>query len=154
MSSTPARTSHTDNPEPPSSIRPLWSLKIGSVEAAIWPKRSEKGSPSVSIHKSYTDSEGHLQNTQSFFLEDLPSVTALSQLATAELAKIKQQFRGRPYPAHNSASEGREHGDFLSGEIAGRPPSASHAGPSATAEQEPLPDGVHHSPKFANRKAV
>jgi len=32
---------------------------------------------------------------QSFFLEDLPSVTAVSQLATAELATMKQQTRGR-----------------------------------------------------------
>jgi hypothetical protein len=155
MSSTPARASHNDNPESPGSIRPLWSLKIGSVEAAIWPKRSEKGSPSVSVHKSYTDSEGHLQNTQTFFLEDLPSLTALSQLATAELAKIKQQSRGRLYPVPNSASEGPERSDLLTGEMAGHAPSASGmlAHPQA-AEQELLPDGAPHRPKSTNRKAV
>jgi hypothetical protein len=95
MSGATTETSHNENQEQQSHHRPLWSIKIGGVEAAIWPKRSEKGSPSVTIHKSYTDSEGGIQNTQSFFLEDLPSVTAVSQLATAELAKMKQQARGR-----------------------------------------------------------
>ena len=95
MSGATTKTSHNEDQEQPNHPRPLWSIKIGGVEAAIWPKRSEKGSPSVTIHKSYTDSEGGLQNTQSFFLEDLPSVTAVSQLATAELAKMKQQARGK-----------------------------------------------------------
>jgi hypothetical protein len=95
MSGATAEASHNENQEQQSHHRPLWSIKIGGVEAAIWPKRSEKGSPSVSIHKSYTDADGSIQNTQSFFLEDLPSVTAVAQLATAELAKMKQQTRGR-----------------------------------------------------------
>jgi hypothetical protein len=95
MSGAQTRTANDMNQELQSNHRPLWSIKIGGVEAAIWPKRSEKGSPSVSIHKSYTDADGSIQNTQSFFLEDLPSVTAVAQLATAELAKMKQQTRGR-----------------------------------------------------------
>src|SRR3954466_3220033 len=102
MSSAPVRVSDDENPEPQSSNRPLWSIKIGGVEATIWPKRSEKGSPSVTIHKSYTDFEGNLQNTQHFFLEALPSVTAVAQLATAELAKMKQQNR-RDNPARVSS---------------------------------------------------
>ena len=95
MSGTITKTSHNENQEQQNHPRPLWSTKIGGVEAAIWPRRSEKGSPSVTIHKSYTDSEGGIQNTQSFLLEDLPSVTAVSQLATAELVKMKQQARGK-----------------------------------------------------------
>ena len=102
MSSAPTGISHNENPEPPSSNRPLWSFKIGGVEATIWPKRSEKGSPSVTIHKSYTDPGGQLQNTQHFFLEELPSVTAVAQLAMAELAKLKQQNR-RDNPARVSS---------------------------------------------------
>ena len=62
--------------------KPVHRIVIGTVEAAIWENRNDKGTTwfNVTFSRSYPD-QGQLKSSTSFRLEDLPLLSKLVDMA-------------------------------------------------------------------------
>lgn len=92
-----SNTARAANDENQPGNRPVAKFKQGGVEVAVWSNPGENGTMyNTTIKNSYKDEKtGEWPETKSFSPTDLLIVAELSREAFAEIAKLKQQSRGR-----------------------------------------------------------
>lgn len=78
--------------------RPLDSVRIGNIEAAIWPSKDNLP-PNVGLVKHYKDAHGEWQTTNSLNMDDVP--VAIKTLDKAmdlaiEIQRARYGARSRP----------------------------------------------------------
>lgn len=59
---------------------PLDRVRIGNIEAAIWPWK-ENTPPSISVLKHYKDDQERWHTTNSFYMDELPVMIKVSYRA-------------------------------------------------------------------------
>ena len=81
--------SETTTPKP----RPVTTIRLGPVEAAVWENPRPDGRPnhSVTFSRSYKDGE-EWKNSASYFTEQLPLLAKAADMAhTAILTELRQR---------------------------------------------------------------
>jgi hypothetical protein len=76
--------------------RPIATVRVENVEAAIWSNLGEKGTfYNVTFSRKYEDKEGKLQNSTSFGAADLLAIPLASSEAFKKIQELRQKDRGR-----------------------------------------------------------
>lgn len=85
-----------DQPAAVPAKRPIATVRVENVEAAIWPNPGEKGTfYNVTFSRKYEDKEGKLQNSTSFGAADLLAMPLASSEAFKKIQELRQKDRGR-----------------------------------------------------------
>lgn len=76
--------------------RPVETLRDGAIKAAIWRNESENGDFfSVTFARTYKDSQGDLQDTDSFSGTQLLRLARLAEKAYDRTAKLTKDARAK-----------------------------------------------------------
>lgn len=70
---------------------PLKRVRVGSVNGAIWPNKSQDGKKTflkATFQCTYTDKNGKLQNTQSYGARELLELAKCADVTHTELLKL------------------------------------------------------------------
>lgn len=71
------------------NAKPVAQIRDGRISASIWKNENEKGSfHAVTFSRTFTDSEGNLQNTHSYSGTDLLKLSRLAHLAYDEAKRL------------------------------------------------------------------
>lgn len=81
------------------NTKPLGSVRIGNVEATIWPSKTEGAPPSVTFQRHYRDKDGNWQHTGSFNIDDVPVVEKVAAKALDKALELQKGAFAARYAA-------------------------------------------------------
>jgi len=89
------------------TTRPVDHIRVGAVEATIWPNAGkDRTYYTVTLGRRYRDEGGNPQSTQSFRLIDLLPLSKVSDLADSRIRELEDEAyqQGRTAQAANAGA--------------------------------------------------